>query len=160
MNIDDIKLLIRECIDEEVDANREKRIKIAQTMVLDRYLEPVIDASEEAAYLINNILREEIITGEDIRSSLYHTSGSTEDVIDRLENSIYFALYNHYGYDDDSNFIPDMKDQQFKQIAKGAIKKAIYPQFDSIIGVFSKNIPLLRKVGLIDKLTSQTSNKN
>lgn len=126
--------------------SREERIEIAKKLFLDRYLEPVVDASEDVAYKINNVLMiPDFIGGDDIRAGLYPTSGDSKDIVDRLSLIIQDVFIRRYCNENKVEYqdIPKNLLLDYKRHADMVIKKVL--DYDNDVYVFKTNIPLLKK---------------
>lgn len=148
---------------ESTSENRYKRIAIAQKMVIDRYLEPVLDACAELEYRINNELGDEIITDKDLLKATYHTNGKSDDIQDRIIGVVIDEYLRKKGYSPDpnsDNYPSQELEWELKLKVNKAIRKVIsYGGIDTV-GVIAKNIPLLRKLSVIDDMFNKPSTNN
>lgn len=126
--------------------SREERIKKAKQLFIDRYLEPVIDASEDIAYKINNALMiPDFIDGADIRAGLYPTSGDSQDIVNRLSGIIQDVFIRRYCNENNVEYqdIPRNLLMDYKRRADMVLKQVL--DYSNDVYVFKTNIPLLRK---------------
>lgn len=138
-------------LEEAYDQNRMKRIAIAQKLVVQRYLEPVEDAVAELEYRINNVLKMDLITDEDIMHACFGTSGTWVDVESRIIGVVTDAILENKGISTDPN--DDYYDQHAERRAQEIATKAVRRSgsLDTML-VIAKNIPLLRKLGNLENI--------
>ena len=138
-------------LEEAYDQNRMKRIAIAQKLVVQRYLEPVLDAAAELEYRINNVLKADMITDEDIIHVCAGTSGTWSDVESRIMNVLTDKILENKGISTDptDDSYNQHEERRAQEIAYKAVKRS--GSLDTML-VIAKYIPLLRKLGNLEDI--------